>query len=192
MIVARRVAALLARAIRQPRSVALLQEIRLQELELAMGLMPRSGRVLEIGAGLGRTAFFAHQFGVPEYTIVDLPMTGSAQGYFLGRTLGADNVSLGGENSTGSVHILPSTDLEALEGRFDLIANIDSFTEMDRETATNYWKFAKAQTNLLYSINHEANHFTVRDIYTEQGDLDVVRTPYWLRKGYVEEIVRFP
>jgi hypothetical protein len=37
-------------------------------------------RVLEIGAGLGRTAFYARQFGLRNYTIVDLPMTAVAQG----------------------------------------------------------------------------------------------------------------
>ena len=51
-------------------------------------------RVLEIGAGLGRTAYFARALGISDYTIVDIPLTNAAQGYFLGRTLGAGNVVL--------------------------------------------------------------------------------------------------
>lgn len=41
-------------------------------------------RILEIGGGLGRTAYYAWQFGIRDYTIIDLPLTNVAQGYFLG------------------------------------------------------------------------------------------------------------
>ena len=58
-------------------------------------------KVLEIGAGLGRTAFYANELGIKDYTIVDLPITTVAQAYFLGRTLGEKNICLGGEYFDG-------------------------------------------------------------------------------------------
>ena len=57
----------------------------------------RDFKVMEIGAGLGRTAYFSNIFGVKNYTIVDIPLTNAAQGYFLGRVLGPDAVRLNGE-----------------------------------------------------------------------------------------------
>ena len=51
-------------------------------------------RVLEVGAGLGRTAFYVFELGIKDYTIVDLPITTVAQAYFLGRTLGEENIIL--------------------------------------------------------------------------------------------------
>jgi len=43
-------------------------------------------RILEIGAGLGRTAYYAIRFGLRNYTIVDLPLANVAQASFLGMT----------------------------------------------------------------------------------------------------------
>ena len=65
-------------------------------------------KVLEIGAGLGRTAYFANRFGVKNYTIVDVPLTNAAQGYFLARVLGSDQVQLYGESSDAPLKIIPS------------------------------------------------------------------------------------
>lgn len=149
-------------------------------------------RVLEIGAGLGRTAFFAVQFGVRDYTIVDIPLTGAAQGYFLGRTLGDKAVSLFGEPAGGTVSIVPPPSILGSAQRFDLIVNIDSLTEMSAEVAGDYWSFIKGATPTFLSINHEVNPFTVRSIYLNEPNLSVTRGPYWLRRGYVEEIVTFP
>jgi hypothetical protein len=51
-------------------------------------------RVLEIGGGLGRAAYYAWQLGIKDYTIIDLPLTDVSQAYFLMRTLGDDNNAL--------------------------------------------------------------------------------------------------
>ena len=72
---------------------ALYQAWRLRELSRGQN----DFRVLEIGAGLGRTAYFAQALGMSDYTIIDIPLTNAAQGYFLGRTLGPDNIVLFGE-----------------------------------------------------------------------------------------------
>ena len=146
-------------------------------------------KVLEIGAGLGRTAYFAHQFGVRNYSIIDVPLTNAAQGYFLGRTLGPDNVKLYGEPGAAAVTIHSASELATLEGRYDLIANVDSLTEMTQETARSYWSFAKRAAPTILSINHEFNPFTFRELYAGDASVFVERYPYWMRRGYVEEIV---
>lgn len=150
-------------------------------------------RVLEIGAGLGRTAFYARQFGIRDYTIIDIPITALAQGYFLGRVLGEDQVVLYGEPAAADakVKILPPS---ALDGstRYDIAVNVDSFTEMDRATARSYWTYIESHADVLLSINHEANPFTVRELIVEGGrESAATRSPYWMRRGYVEETVYF-
>jgi len=55
--------------------------------------------ILEIGAGLGRTAYYAYELGLKDYSIVDIPITAALQAYFLGRSLGERNIHLDGEQS---------------------------------------------------------------------------------------------
>src|SRR5258708_6259833 len=50
----------------------------------------RTMKILEIGGGLGRTAFYARQFGLRNYTIIDLPMTNVAQAYYPAGTTDPD------------------------------------------------------------------------------------------------------
>ena len=147
-------------------------------------------RVLEIGAGLGRTAYFANQFGIADYTIIDIPLTSAAQGYFLGRVVGEDKVSLYGEPQRAPIKIRSTSELDQIEGGFDLIVNVDLLTEMQREVAQNYWEYAKKATRTILSINHEANPIVIRSLYEGDPTLDVTRSPYWLRRGYVEEVIR--
>src|SRR5690606_14876259 len=86
-------------------------------------------RVLEIGAGLGRTAFYARKFGILDYTIIDIPVTALSQGYYLGRVLGEDQIHLAGEDRASSderIKILPPSYFLTGEDRYDLILNADS------------------------------------------------------------------
>ncbi len=96
-------------------------------------------KILEIGGGTGRTAYYARRFGLTDYTIIDLPMTSVAQATFLGRTLGPDSIALAGESaSRGQVRIeTPSWFLKTHE-RFDIVVNVDSLTEMDQHHAARY------------------------------------------------------
>lgn len=146
-------------------------------------------RVIEIGAGLGRTAYFARQFGVSDYTIVDIPLTNAAQGYFLGRLLGDDNVSFGGEPLRGKLQIIPNTEVDSLDGYYDLVVNVDSWTEMPKEVAQSYWHFARRRSNAVLSINHEFNAHTVRELYRTDSAVRATRYPYPMRRGYVEECI---
>ncbi len=153
-------------------------------------------RILEIGAGLGRTAYYASQlFDIKDYTIMDLPFTALSSSYFLMRTLGENRVVLSGEDSSKASDcikiIAPDEFLTSLES-YDLILNVDSLTEMDPKIALNYWKKIQVSTSIFLSINHESNPFTVQE-FIDSSDLVLSndRTPFWMRQGYVEEIVRF-
>jgi hypothetical protein len=110
-----------------------------------------NARVLEIGAGLGRTAFYARQFGIFDYTIIDLPLTAVAQANFIGRTLGADAICLFGETRPG-IRILPPPAFMDASDRYDLVVNVDSLTELTPETARAYCDQIKAQADLFLSI----------------------------------------
>lgn len=150
-------------------------------------------RVLEIGGGLGRTAFYCRRFGISDYTTIDIPITSLAQGYFLGRTMGEDKILLIGEQADDPdmrVKLLPPTAFLDGSDRYDLVASVDSLTEIDRSVASSYISAILARADIFLSINHEANPFTVRELLAETDKMvEATRAPYWLRQGYVEEIV---
>jgi len=69
--------------------------------------------------------------------------------------------------------------------------NVDSLSEMDERVAHAYLTKAARQARQLLSINHEANAHTVREWITRSGAPAYERVPCYIRKGYVEETVRF-
>ncbi len=146
-----------------------------------------SPRVLEIGGGLGRTAYYARQFGIRDYTIVDIPMTLVAQANFLGRTLGEDALHLYGEDryAPEAVKLLPPSAFLESTSRYDLVLNVDSMTEMARDTAQAYCHAIHARADTFLSINHEGLGFTVAELMP--GGM-FQRSLYWMRPGYVEEL----
>ena len=146
----------------------------------------RGCSILEIGAGMGRTALYAHEWGLGQYTIVDLPMSNVAQAAFLGAVLGEDAICLTGENRSG-IRILTPEWLFATDDRFDIILNTDSLTEMPLETATRYAQIAMDRAGKLLSINHEANDVLVHELAPLRGR-SLYRSTFWLRPEYVEEL----
>lgn len=148
-------------------------------------------RVLEIGAGLGLTAYYATKLGLTDYTIIDIPMTNVAQGYFLGRVLGPQAISLWGETAAATVRVLPPVAYQDRDDRFDLIVNVDSLTEMAEPTAREYLERAAGKTPRFLSINHEHNAFTVAELCRGRRDTRIERAPCWARRGYVEELIEF-
>jgi hypothetical protein len=150
-------------------------------------------QILEIGAGLGYSAYYAHQMGLRDYTIVDLPMTNVAQAYFLGRMLGPDRVVLEGESETGAARDtikIRTPSLLTDPHSFDLVLNADSLTEVGAKLAFEYVKRIFEMSDTLLSVNHEANEYCVAELFDGKDDVEVERFPFWLRNGYVEEIVR--
>ncbi len=149
-------------------------------------------RVLEIGAGQGLAAYYAWLLGIREYTIVDLPFSTLSSSYFLMRTLGPDNVCLYGEESSRhKIKIVPPNSFFSDKQLYDLILNVDSLIEMDERVAHAYLTKIAGQARQFLSINHEANQHTVREWITRLSTPVYERVPCYIRKGYVEETVRF-
>ncbi len=146
-----------------------------------------SPRIVEIGGGLGRTAYYSWRAGVRNYTLIDLPMTAVAQAYFLGRTLGPDAVCLYGEDRPG-IRVQPPVAFHDGKDHYDLAVNVDSLTEMAADTARDYCQAIRARADKFLSINHEANPFTVAEICSQILLPCLSRVPYWMRRGYVEEV----
>jgi len=149
--------------------------------------------VVEIGAGLGRTAYYSYRLGITDYTIVDLPITNVSQAYFLGVTLGRNRVALHGEDrDRGDVAIIPPEAFQLSSSRIDLVLNSDSLTEMSESFANSYFSIAAKRSQMLLSINHEFNRIKIRNLMAACADVhNYSRYPYWMRRGYVEELVTF-
>jgi hypothetical protein len=147
----------------------------------------RGKRVLEIGAGLGRNAYHARKFGIDQYTIVDIPNTQLAQSYYLVRIMGEHTVSFCGETDERPVRLRSPKWLSQTSEKFDVVINVDSLTEMGRDHALSYVKFARDKSRSFLSINHEFNAATVAQLAAEAGITAISRAPYWPRPGYVEE-----
>lgn len=160
-------------------------------------LLRESGgtNVLEIGAGMGRTAYYARCLGIINYTIVDLPLANVAQAAFLGRVLGSDSIWLPGDpdwQQAGRIRISPPRWLTDSEDDFDIAVNADSIPEMDIHHAIGYFQEICRRAPLFLSINQESYSLRVRDLPSRCGiEPRVLRYPHWLRKGYVEEVYRF-
>lgn len=153
-----------------------------------LGKNRTSMRVMEIGAGLGRTAYFCRKLGIREYTIIDIPMSNVAQAYFLGRTVGENDICLEAEEMR-DIKVYPTYLLDKTR-QYDLILNVDSFTEMDEYSQQAYWEYIQTHTNIFLSINHEANKHTVKEYYSDSM-YKIERKLCPMRRGYVEETIRF-
>lgn len=151
-----------------------------------------SPKVLEIGGGLGRTAYYSRQFGIRDYTIVDIPMSSLSQANFLGRVLPQNDLFLLGESMQDGdtkLKLIHTNEFFSSGKKYDLIVNVDSLTELNIEIARQYIRKIGEVGDIFLSINHENNSFTVNSICKENSRLlKLYRQPYWLRRGYVEEL----
>lgn len=153
-------------------------------------------RILEIGAGSGRTAYYARKLGLRDYTIVDLPLTNVAQANFLGRALHPSLIVLSDESHDASqndrIRIFGPSWFDDTAEVFDVTLNADSITEMDCRRATAYFDKLTRHANVFVSINHEVNSFSAKDLPAFAGvPYKPLRSPYWLDDGYVEETFMF-
>jgi hypothetical protein len=157
-------------------------------------------RVCEIGAGMGKVAYYATRMGIPYYTIVDLPQINAVQAFYLLSALSEQTVSLLGEQPNTTIQILPFWRYpEFPEGSFDLVLNQDSLPEMGYDAAVSYiQQTAEKSKDFFLSINQEGEEVMTPDGHREHIVWQLVkqcsayrrlyRFPFWLRRGYVEEL----
>jgi hypothetical protein len=144
--------------------------------------------VIEIGPGMGRTAYYAYLAGLTNYTTVDLPMGIVAQACFLGAALGPEKIWMPGDDeqlAEGRIKLLIAGDKpNQMHG---LALNSDSLTEMPLRAALDYMNWIRQHSRLFLSINHDGNLFTVEQISTKWFK-PAERHPYPLEERYMEEV----
>ncbi len=158
---------------------------------------------LEIGGGVG---FLAHCIGLKgarRFTILDLAIVNVMQAYLLLNSSIADSVCLFGESIPASdsplIEILLETCLNSFhDGSFNLIVNQDSLPEMSEMTMAKYLEtIPRLSRRYFLCINQEAqsptgageNQGWVFDSCRCNSSFKLeYRMPYWLRKGYTEEL----
>ncbi len=150
--------------------------------------------IVEIGGGLGRTAYYCSKFNIRNYTIVDIPVSSLCQANYLARMIGEKNVLLDNKfkiyNDENKCKIISPETYFSSNVNFDLSFNADSLTEIDVNTQKKYINSFLLRSKLFYSINHEDNLLTVSSHFNNNYE-SYSRNLYWLRRGYVEEIFAF-
>jgi hypothetical protein len=104
--------------------------------------------VLEIGGGLGRTAFYAYTICLKNYTLVDVPMTAISAGFLLSQSLGTANVAFTGEARKSDTQIKILHPDEYFNGSLttEITLNVDSLTEMGKCMSKKYLDKAASNT----------------------------------------------
>lgn len=157
--------------------------------------------ICEIGGGGGSLAYYCWQFGFRNITVIDLPTVNIAQAYWLHRNLPECELYLSGDgkvfDKVPGIRVLSTRYLElAPRHHFGLVVNVDSFPELSHQIVQGYLRQIQQKTQLFLSINQESAACTegvTQLIVHEQiklvgGFRRRSRHPFWLRKGYVEEI----
>ena len=152
--------------------------------------------ILEIGGGLGRTAYYCYKFGIKDLTIVDLLIPQVCQLNYLSRVLNEETIlnekqieKIDGLED--KIKIISPNYLFNNEEKYDLVFNSDSFTEIDTLSQIKYVNFISEKTNYFYSINHECNKNKVSELFSKKKINEFRKNLYWLRKGYLEEHFKF-
>ncbi len=147
---------------------------------------PRDRSIVEIGPGMGRTAYYSYRSGFTDYTTIDLPMGVVAQACFLAATLGPDAIWLPGDDPRqmeGRIKLLHRRP----DRKIDIAINVDSLPEMDLSSARDYVSWINTHARRFISINHEQNPFTVAQLGAAYLPRQATRHPHPMRQGYFEE-----
>jgi hypothetical protein len=159
----------------------------------------KTAQIAEIGGGFGGMALFAVRAGAPHYVIVDLPIINVVQGYFLTKCLGERAVRLFGETKPDAlIEVMPYWEFFDRNRRFDIVYNRDSFPEIPRARVDEYLDEIERRSVRLLSINQESANLAGREGLWQLRMNEIIadrdnivcqsRTPYWMRRGYVEEL----
>ena len=152
--------------------------------------------ILEIGGGLGRTAYYCYKFGIKDFTIVDLLIPQVCQLNYLSRVLNEKSILNERQinkkdDLENKIKIVSPNYLFNNRHEYDLVFNSDSFTEIDSLYQLKYVDFISQNTKYFFSINHESNKSKVSDLFSKIKINEFNKNLYWLRRGYLEEHFKF-
>ena len=157
--------------------------------------------IMEIGAGFAGLAYWIRKLGrqsAKTYTIIDLPIMNTLQGYFLAQAFDHSEICLWGESASDKTayFVYPTQAIESTENKVHILINQNSMPEMTCEIVENYLRFArKTVDGIFFSYNHEAyakahgvDQVFVPEIASRvEGLHRLSRNASWVRNGYVEE-----
>jgi hypothetical protein len=162
-------------------------------------------RICEYGGGLGTVAFYLAKMGITDYTIFDLPLINIFAAHLLLNSLSPEAVVLYGEEpKENAIKLFPYWACEKSPDKyFDLTVNQDSFPEIDENTVKKYFKEIERTTKKYFlSINQESEGSLTAEedskkllniplmLKGNSGFERFYRFPYWIRKGYIEELYK--
>jgi len=163
----------------------------------------RRTAICEIGGGTGYLPYYCQQLGFRNYTIIDLPTVNLVQAYFLHKNLPETELILSDDSNPfergEALRVLSSRFFKISPKHiFDIVVNVDSLPEIADEFAVDYLRNMSDCTKLFLSINQESmaprnDQGNVQARVTDQvsvagGWRRISRHPFWMRKGYVEEV----
>lgn len=152
-----------------------------------ISLVPKGKSVVEIGPGMGRTAYYAYRAGLTDYTTIDLPLGVVAQACFLGATLGPEKIWLEGDDEQLAEQRIKLLTAKPARG-FDIALNVDSLPEMSPSITADYIGWIARHAKSFLSINHERNAHNVADIARVVLKFDrKVRSQYPINPIYFED-----
>lgn len=159
--------------------------------------------IMEIGGGYGGLVYWLYTAGFRNITLYDLPQMNILQNYFLSKSLPNARISLYGDSKTdlesAEIRILPYWHLDQVPSKsIGICVNQDSLPEIPKQIAMYYLKEIRRTTkDFFYSVNQEAQALNYEDGIQQSvptlvdavgGFERKIRTPFWCRQGYVQEI----
>jgi hypothetical protein len=166
----------------------------IHRIKTILGSRLRGSNILEIGSGVGRNAYYLKKMGIKTITLVDIPIPRLVSSYWLGNVMGADSICLSDETPRehSTVFTLPTHRYQPCPTRpkYDLIVQCDGLTEYGLSNAQKYMDQFPDMGDLFFSINHDDNPYTVRELYKNNPRIQLPqRFPSWYRPGYIEELL---
>jgi len=163
-------------------------------IKTILGETLKGAKILEIGGGMCRNVYYLKKMGVDTVTVIDIPIPLFVSSYWLGNTVGNESMCLYKEAplEQSKIFMLPPHRYQPLgtNAKYDLIVQFDGLTEMGRSNAQSYIDKFPDIGNRFFSINHDDNPYTVRDLYKANPRVQLLeRFPSWYRPGYIEELL---
>jgi len=160
--------------------------------------------IMEIGGGFGGLVYWLYKLGFRNITVFDVPQMNIIQEYYLSKTLPEAKICFYGdfekpEMRSSEIKILPYWQLDKIPSKsYDISVNQDSLPEIPVLIARDYLKkIIHTTKKYFYSVNQEFQGKNFQSdiqepVYKLVKELDefklLIRSPFWCRHGYVQEI----
>jgi len=176
----------------------------LAAIQISRLLPDKTQPIFELGGGYGGLVYWLYILGFRNITLYDLPHVNILQGYYLSKSLPDAKIGLYDSKNNANnyeINIMPYWKLDDVNSNyFYLAVNQDSLPEIPKDIAIHYLKEIKrTTTDYFYSVNQESQaknfqgdnqNIVPKLIQNLTGFKLLIRSPFWCRPGYVQEIYR--